>query len=286
MDATDRTLTATMTEDFMDLWTEDVFEVFLWPDERHPVYFEYEISPLNKELAILVPNFGGQFLGWRPWHYEKERRIRKATTVAGGAKTSNAAIRGWRAEFFIPYALTSWNKVYGNVYPDTPEGPYLVFKGPYAQWIDDLLPNDTLDYDTLVSSGALPGGTPQQARDALMQPAFLAALQADPEHPVRQDARLNDLLGWNPKAPTLMCSGAGDPTVPMAVHLAVAMADFASRGLTNVVAVDVDPYVQATFAELPGYRARAYAIDVGGSCTERRATSALPQKKRSRSARW
>lgn len=30
-------------------------------------------------------------------------------------------------------------------------------------------------------------------------------------------------------------------------------------------------YVQATFAELPGYRARAYAIDVGGSCTERRA---------------
>jgi diacylglycerol kinase family enzyme len=30
-------------------------------------------------------------------------------------------------------------------------------------------------------------------------------------------------------------------------------------------------YVQATFAELPGYRARTYAIDVGGTCTERRA---------------
>ena len=105
MDATDRKLTATMTEDFMDLWNEDVFEVFLWPDERHPVYFEYEISPLNKELAILVPNFGGKFLGWRPWHYEKERLIRKATSVTGGPKQSHAAIRGWRAEFFIPYAL-------------------------------------------------------------------------------------------------------------------------------------------------------------------------------------
>jgi hypothetical protein len=105
MDATDRKVTATMTEDFMDLWNEDVFEVFLWPDERHPVYFEYEISPLNKELAILVPNFGGQFLGWRPWHYEKERLIRKATSVTGGAKQSNASIQGWRAEFFIPYAL-------------------------------------------------------------------------------------------------------------------------------------------------------------------------------------
>lgn len=105
MDATDRKITATMTEDFMDLWNEDVFEVFLWTDERHPVYFEYEISPLNRELAILVPNFGGDFLGWRPWHYEKDRVIRKATSVTGGAKQSNAAIQGWRAEFFIPYAL-------------------------------------------------------------------------------------------------------------------------------------------------------------------------------------
>lgn len=105
MDAADRRLTATMTEDFMDLWHEDVFEVFLWTDERYPVYFEYEISPLNRELAILVPNFGGHFLGWRPWHYEKDRVIRKATSVTGGKRESNAAIRGWRAEFFFPYAL-------------------------------------------------------------------------------------------------------------------------------------------------------------------------------------
>ncbi len=41
MEGTDRKLTATMNEDFMDLWNEDVFEVFLWTDERYPVYFEY-----------------------------------------------------------------------------------------------------------------------------------------------------------------------------------------------------------------------------------------------------
>ena len=105
MDATDRKLTATITEDFEDLWHEDVFEVFLWTDERWPVYFEYEISPLNRELAILVPNFNGRFLGWRPWHYEGERLVRKATSVVGGAKEPHAAIKGWRAEFFIPYAL-------------------------------------------------------------------------------------------------------------------------------------------------------------------------------------
>src|SRR5687767_6072890 len=105
MDGTDKTQVATMKEDFMDLWNEDVYEVFLWTDERHPIYFEYEISPLNKELPILIPNFGGRFLGWRPWHYEKDRLIRKATSISGGPKQSGAAIQGWRAEFFIPYAL-------------------------------------------------------------------------------------------------------------------------------------------------------------------------------------
>jgi Carbohydrate family 9 binding domain-like len=105
MEGTDRKLTATINEDFMDLWNEDVFEVFLWTDERYPVYFEYEISPFNHELPIIVPNFGGQFLGWRPWHYERERLTRKATSIIGGPKQSQAVIEGWRAEFFIPYQL-------------------------------------------------------------------------------------------------------------------------------------------------------------------------------------
>jgi hypothetical protein len=105
MEGADRKLTASMNEDFMDLWKEDVFEVFLWTDERFPVYFEYEISPLDRELPILIPNFGGRYLGWRPWRYERERRTRKATSIIGGPKQSQAAIQGWRAEFFIPYAL-------------------------------------------------------------------------------------------------------------------------------------------------------------------------------------
>src|SRR5690554_3385085 len=45
----DKKLNATITEDFADLWYEDVVEVFLWPDEDFPVYFEYELSPLNYE---------------------------------------------------------------------------------------------------------------------------------------------------------------------------------------------------------------------------------------------
>jgi predicted TIM-barrel fold metal-dependent hydrolase len=105
MDATDQKITATFKEDFQNLWTEDVFEVFLWTDERDPVYFEYEISPLGYELPILIPNLGDRFMGWRPWHYSGDRKIRKATSAVGGKLASGAEVKGWRAEVFIPYAL-------------------------------------------------------------------------------------------------------------------------------------------------------------------------------------
>ena len=90
-----------------NLWKEDVYEFFLWPDEATPIYFEYEISPLGRELPILVPNLGGEFLGWRPWHYEGERKTRKAVSVRGGEVTTGAAIKGWTAEVFVPYELLS-----------------------------------------------------------------------------------------------------------------------------------------------------------------------------------
>ncbi len=104
-DGTDRKLTATLKEDFLDLWTEDVYECFFWTDQQHPIYFEYEISPLGFELPILVPKFNGKFLGWRPWHYEGGRKIQKKVSVSGGKAESMARADGWRAEVFIPYSL-------------------------------------------------------------------------------------------------------------------------------------------------------------------------------------
>jgi hypothetical protein len=37
----DKKITSTMNADNLNLWEEDVVEVFLWPDESFPVYFEY-----------------------------------------------------------------------------------------------------------------------------------------------------------------------------------------------------------------------------------------------------
>ena len=106
-DCLDKKITADMEDDFLDLWTQDVVEVFFWPDESIPFYFEYEISPLDYELPIMISNHEGELLRWQPFHYESNRRTNHATTIQGGSKQPNAEISGWKAEFFIPYLLLS-----------------------------------------------------------------------------------------------------------------------------------------------------------------------------------
>ena len=112
-ECSDKKITATLTEDFADLWKEDVIEIFFWTDESTPLYFEYELSPLNHELPILVPNFKGDFFGWKPWHYDEVRKTRHATKVIKGDKGD---VTAWVGEFFIPYALL---KPLQNVPPKT-----------------------------------------------------------------------------------------------------------------------------------------------------------------------
>jgi hypothetical protein len=101
----DKKLANTMDADFLDLWKEDVVEIFLWTDEKDPAYFEYEISPLNYELPILISNANGDLTRWMPFHYDPDRKTAHATAIQGGEKKSNAAVSGWSAEFFIPFKL-------------------------------------------------------------------------------------------------------------------------------------------------------------------------------------
>ena len=127
----DRLITTSYTEDQGDIWNGDVFEVFLQTDPADPLYFEYEINPLNAELAILVPNNEGDFFGWSPWHYEGERKIRRTVHVIGGNQESGAAVTGWTVEIFIPYTLF---KALKNVPPK-----------PDTEWRGNFY---RMDYDT------------------------------------------------------------------------------------------------------------------------------------------
>ena len=161
-----------------------------------------------------------------------------------GSLKSTAVIAGY--QFFVPYLVTAWQKVYGTVYSKVGDA----FKAPYDGYIETLLPSATLDYTTLVTSGKLPGKngeTPTQARDVLFQSAFIADAQTNANNGLFLAGKKNDLLGWSPKSKLLLCGGAGDPTVPPALHQVPMKADFDSRNLTNVSTVDVDGFVQATY---------------------------------------
>ena len=132
IDCEDNKLNCTFEKDFEHLFVEDVVEVFLQPKQDRALYFEYELSPLNYELPILIPNIDGIFHGWLPWHYDGDRKVKHATSVRGGDCAPGASVSGWTAEMFIPYALLVaigtpakkgdvWR---GNVYRiDTDESP-------------------------------------------------------------------------------------------------------------------------------------------------------------------
>ena len=74
MQGTDSQVTATMKEDYADLWKEDVHKCSSGPTSGRRSISEYEISPLGYELPIFVPKLDGKFLGWRPWNYDGERK--------------------------------------------------------------------------------------------------------------------------------------------------------------------------------------------------------------------
>ncbi len=101
----DTKLTASLEADFVNLWDEDVVEVFLQPDTAIADYFEYELSPLNYELPIMIYNRGGRLNSWMPFGYEGNRKTKHATKIIDGEKKSESMVKGWMAEFFIPFTL-------------------------------------------------------------------------------------------------------------------------------------------------------------------------------------
>jgi hypothetical protein len=101
----DRHLSCLERKDFDDIFLDDVIEVFLWPCQSQTMYFEYEVSPMEVELPILVANNGESFMGWRPWKYTGTRKVIKKTVVVGGNKEPGAHVQSWSAEFFIPFEL-------------------------------------------------------------------------------------------------------------------------------------------------------------------------------------
>ena len=101
MEGDDNKITTNYKKDFDDLYKGDVFEVFFHPNPKEPLYFEYEINALNKELVLLVPNFNKKFFGWIPWHYDGDKKVQKAVSIT----QEKGKMKKWSAEMFFPYTL-------------------------------------------------------------------------------------------------------------------------------------------------------------------------------------
>ena len=131
------------------------------------------------------------------------------------------------ATLFMPLLLTSYQNAYGNVYGQ----PSDAYQAPFDLTSPTLFPTDT-PLDTLIANGELPADDPTFTRlfgtGGLITDGFRAAY---PGSAFRDDLSRNTLLGWNPKAPTVLCGGMDDPTVYFS-NAGNARDDFASRGVT------------------------------------------------------
>ncbi|CAN5823495.1 hypothetical protein BH10BAC2_BH10BAC2_38140 [soil metagenome] len=101
----DSAITSTIKEDFGDLFNEDVVEAFFWPDTSRVIYFEYELSPMNYELPLIIFNNNGNANGWLPFYYKNGRKTDHAINISNNKITKE--LFTWTAEFFIPYTLLS-----------------------------------------------------------------------------------------------------------------------------------------------------------------------------------
>lgn len=154
-------------------------------------------------------------------------------------------------QVFVPFEITSWQKVYGNVYAKASD----VFNAPFDGYMETLFPS-------LLSPSALyallPAGTPALARDKMFQSAYLNDLATNLNNNTIIAAKKQDLPGWNPKDQTTLCGGSGDRTVKFIINAQTAYNDFTSRGATNVALVDVDPQIRSQYAALFTNNSTAY----------------------------
>jgi pimeloyl-ACP methyl ester carboxylesterase len=143
----------------------------------------------------------------------------------------------------VPFQITAYQRVYGNVYDKVSD----VFKSPYDGYIERLFPSFL---PSAVLDSMLPTGTPPEAQAAIFKSTFLTDLADNTSNGTYVAGKKQDLLGWNPKAPTTLCGGSGDPCVKFLINAQPTFDDFRSRGGANVSLVDVDAKIQQKYGSV------------------------------------
>ena len=128
--------------------------------------------------------------------------------------------------FYLPFLVFAYDDVY-ELFSDPAE----VFAAPYADTLAALVDGT----HTASEINAVMPAVPQE----VLRPDFLDAFASDPENPLHQALRANDVYDWTPEAPVQMAHCVGDDQVPFA-NAEVALARFQERGAENVALVPLD----------------------------------------------
>ena len=211
------------------------------------------------------------------------------------------------ATLFGTLLATSLQKAYGNVYGRTTD----LYEGAWANGIESLLPGPdaaTLANSGKLPEFALFSATPptappgsglQATLNAMTPPTgttmdriyargfgaanlfsnsarldYLLDLLANPNNPrngLRIGARANDLRGWTPRAPVLLCGGAQDATVSFSTNTLGLQRQWAGLPPGFVTVLDVD--------ESPGSVADPFVAERLGFAVLKETTIALARLK-------
>jgi len=134
----------------------------------------------------------------------------------------------YRAEF-VPYALASYQLVYGNLYSDYSE----YYDPPYDSIIPDWLESG------IHWAGEWAALIPDNFYD-FMQDSVVDNMKSNPNHPVNVDLRKNDLHNWIPQEPVRMLYCGLDSMV-YAQNSIMANDTMNAMGAPDVQAIDMDP---------------------------------------------
>ena len=101
IEAKDKDIWATIKEHDGKLWQEDVLEAFFKPDKNKPSYFEFEFSPKNATLDLMIPRGGA-----RSFEYMKsyESNLKSAVKVYGTLDDWKDIDEKWVLEVAIPFS--------------------------------------------------------------------------------------------------------------------------------------------------------------------------------------
>jgi pimeloyl-ACP methyl ester carboxylesterase len=137
---------------------------------------------------------------------------------------------------YAAYLATALNQVH-RFAPDL----RTIFVAPYDGVAADLLAGQH-------TAAALGARLPQRPRE-LFQPAFLHAIEADPDHALWRALRENSVYDWRPDAPVTLFHGGGDRVVPIenAVTAEVRMRQLGG----DVELIDLGPRLDHGTAALP-----------------------------------